>query len=139
MVLSAVEGLNFETFPKEMEANPINVVLDSEDSFSKKYFVPMFLRAKQRFEPTAKMMPTTDAEALEIGSDPIAEIKTVIMMKTTSELIVILPMEAKMKEVKRGSHILIMCVREAEVTPRLLLVIKTLERYILRQRKRESQ
>ena len=62
-----------------MEANPTNVVLDSEDSVSMKYFVPMFLRAKQKFEPTAKMMPTTDAEALESGSEPIAEIKTVIL------------------------------------------------------------
>ena len=91
-----------------MEANPTNVVLLTEDSVSKKYFVPMFLRAKQRFEPTEKMIPTIEAGALESGSEPTAEIKTVIMMKTTSELIVIFPMDAKMKEVKRGSHILIM-------------------------------
>ena len=78
---------------REMEANPIKVVLLSiEVSASKKYLVPMFLRAKQRFDPTENVTPTRDAGASESGSEPIAEIKTVIIIKTTSESIVIFPM-----------------------------------------------
>ena len=78
---------------REMEANPIKVVLLSgEVSAWKKYLVPMFLRAKQRFDPTENVTPTRDAGASESGSEPIAEIKTVIMMKTTSESTVIFPM-----------------------------------------------
>ena len=94
---------------REIEANPSSVVLLlDEESVWKKYLVPMFLRAKQRFDPTEKVTPIKDAGASERGSEPIAEIKTVTMMNTTSESTAILPMEAKMKDVKRGSHILIM-------------------------------
>ena len=78
---------------REIEANPSNVVLLwDEESVWMKYLVPMFLRAKQRFDPTENVTPTRDAEASESGSEPIAEIKTMIMMKTTSESTVIFPM-----------------------------------------------
>ena len=78
---------------REIEANPSNVVLLwDEESVWMKYLVPMFLRAKQRFDPTENVTPTRDAGASESGSEPIAEIRTMIMMKTTSESTVIFPM-----------------------------------------------
>ena len=92
---------------RDIEANPANVVLEEEEeSFSGKYLVPMFLRAKERLEPTEKMTPTREAGALERGSDPMAEMTTESMMKTRSQFRVILPMAASMKEVKTGSDIL---------------------------------
>ena len=66
----------------------------------------MFLRAKERLEPTEKKTPTREAEALERGSDPMAEMTVVSMMKTRSQLRMILPRAASMKEVKTGSDIL---------------------------------
>ena len=92
---------------RDIEANPANVVLEEEEeSFSEKYLVPMFLRAKERLEPVEKMTPTREAGALERGSDPMAEMTTESMMKTRSQLRLILPRAASMKEVKTGSDIL---------------------------------
>ena len=99
---------NITTNPtSDMEANPASVVLEGEEeSFSVKYLVPMFLRAKQRLEPTEKMTPTIEAGALERGSEPMAEMTTENMMRTRSQLMTILPRAARMKEVKTGSDIL---------------------------------
>ena len=47
-------------------------------------------------------------------------------MRTRSQLMMILPRAARMKEVKTGSDILMRWVREAELTARLLLVISVL-------------
>ena len=103
------------------------VLEGEEESFSVKYLlVPMFLRAKERLEPTEKMTPTREAGTLERGSDPMAEMMTESMMKTRSQLRLILPRAASMKEVKTGSDILMRWVREAELTARLLLVIRAL-------------
>ena len=88
----------------------------------------MFLRANERLEPTEKRTPTKEAGALERGSDPMAEMTTESMMKTRSQLRLILPRAARMKDVKTGSDILMRCVREAELTARLLLVIRALEK-----------
>ena len=61
----------------EIEANPASVVLEGEEEcFSAKYLAPMFLRAKERLEPTEKMTPTMEAGTLEKGSEPMAEIRT---------------------------------------------------------------
>ena len=92
---------------RDIEANPASVVLEGEEEcFSAKYLAPMFLRAKQRLEPTEKMTPTTEAGTLESGSEPMAEMRTEKMMRTRSQLRVILPRAARMKEVKTGSDIL---------------------------------
>ena len=91
----------------DIEANPASVVLEGEEEcFSAKYLVPMFLRAKERLEPTEKMTPTIEAGTLERGSEPMAEMRTEKMMRTRSQLTVILPRAARMKEVKTGSDIL---------------------------------
>ena len=74
----------------------------------KKYLAPIFLVANDRFEPMENIMPTRVAGAFESGSEPMAETKTMMMMKMISVLIFILPMKNKIKKVKRGSHILIM-------------------------------
>ena len=99
---------NITTNPtSDMEANPANVGSEAaEESFWKKYFVPMFLRAKQRFDPTEKLMPTSEAEDLERGSEPRAEMRRVNKMRMRSQLSVIFPMVARIKEVKSGSDIL---------------------------------
>ena len=91
---------------RDMEANPANVVLEEEEFFSEKYLAPMFLRAKERLEAVEKMTPTREAGALERGSEPMAEMTTESMMKTRSQLRLILPRAASMKEVKTGSDIL---------------------------------
>ena len=93
---------------RDMEANPANVVLEEEEGefFSEKYLAPMFLRAKERLEAVEKMTPTREAGALERGSEPMAEMTTESMMKTRSQLRLILPRAASMKEVKTGSDIL---------------------------------
>ena len=76
---------------RDIEANPANVVFEGvEESSSWKYLVPMFLRAKERLEPTEKRTPTREAGALERGSDPMAEMMTESMMKTRSQLRLIL-------------------------------------------------
>ena len=79
-------------------------------------------------EPTEKVRPIIEAGADDRGSDPIADMRTVIIIRIISELKDILPIQAEIREVNRGSVILIMWVREAEVTLRLLLVINTLQR-----------
>ena len=92
---------------RDIEANPANVVLEGEEEcFSEKYLVPIFRRAKERLEPTEKMTPTREAGALERGSEPMAEMTTESMMKTRSQLRLILPRAASMKDVKTGSDIL---------------------------------
>ena len=99
---------NITTNPtRDIEANPANVVFEGvEESSSWKYLVPMFLRAKERLEPTEKRTPTRDAGTLERGSDPMAEMTVESMMKTRSQLRLILPRAARRKEVKTGSDIL---------------------------------
>ena len=92
---------------RDIEANPASVVLHGKDeSFSEKYLVPIFLRASERLEPVEKMTPTREAGALERGSEPMAEMTTENMMRTRSQLMMILPRAARMKEVKTGSDIL---------------------------------
>ena len=104
-------GISPTTQPGISGKPSYNVVLEGEEeSFSVKYLVPMFLRAKERLEPTEKMTPTREARTLERGSDPMAEIMTEIMMKTRA---------ASMKEEKTGSDILMRWVREAELTARI--------------------
>ena len=105
-------GISPTTQPGTSGKPSYNVVLEGEEeSFSVKYLlVPMFLRAKERLEPTEKMTPTREARTLERGSDPMAEMMTEIMMKTRA---------ASMKEEKTGSDILIRWVREAELTARI--------------------
>ena len=67
---------------RDIEANPASVVLaGEEESFSEKYLVPIFLRASERLEPIEKMTPTREAGALERGSEPMAEMMSVRMMK----------------------------------------------------------
>ena len=86
---------------RDIEANPAKVVLEGEEeSFSGKYLVPMFLRAKERLEPTEKMTPTREAGALERGSDPMAEMTVESMMKTRSQLRLILPRAARIPSTK---------------------------------------
>ena len=51
-------------------------------------------------------MPTSEAEDLERGSEPRAEMRRVNKMRMRSQLSVIFPMVARMKEVKSGSDIL---------------------------------
>ena len=82
------------------------ILQGEEEAFSEKYLVPMFLRASERLEPTEKMTPTRDAGALERGSEPIAEVTRLRMMRTRSQLTVSLPRAARMKEVNTGSDIL---------------------------------
>ena len=90
----------------------------------KKYFSPVFLEARQMFEPRASSTPGMEEEAVEAASEPRAVMMMVTMMERSSKLKLTLPRTIMRMEVTRGSDILIMWVREAELRPRLVLVIK---------------
>ena len=109
---------------KETIANPSKVVLLLFLSVPsvKKYLSPVFLEAKLIFEPIASRTPDIEEEVVDAGSEPIAVIMIVMIMKKRSKLKLILPMIIMRMEVTRGSDILIMWVSEAELSPRLELV-----------------
>ena len=88
--------------PKDIAAKPSTVVALSEY----KYFVPIFLRAQHRLEARAKPIPTIEDRASDMGSDPTAVVKIIIMMKMILQLKLILPMMAMMIVVQNGSDIL---------------------------------
>ena len=105
---------------KDIIANPSDVVLLLFSE--KKYFSPVFLEARQIFEPRASSTPGMEEEAVEAASEPRAVMMMVTMMERSSKLKLTLPRTIMRMEVTRGSDILIMWVREAELRPRLELV-----------------
>ena len=74
------------------------------------------------FEPSASRTPDIEEVELEAASEPRAVIIIVTIVKRRSKLKLILPRVIMRTEVTRGSDILIMWVREAELRPRLELV-----------------
>ena len=74
------------------------------------------------FEPSASRTPDIEEVELEAASEPRAVIIIVTIVKRRSKLKLILPRVIMRMEVTRGSDILIMWVREAELRPRLELV-----------------
>ena len=74
------------------------------------------------FDPSASRTPDIEEVELEAASDPRAVIIIVTIVKRRSKLKLILPRVIMSKEVTRGSDILIIWVREAELRPRLELV-----------------
>ena len=88
----------------------------------KKYFRPVFLKARLMFEPRARRTPDIEEVLYDAGSEPRAVIMIVTIMKKRSKLKLILPMIIMRMEVTRGSDIFTIWVREAEVIPRLELV-----------------
>ena len=74
------------------------------------------------FDPSASRTPDIEEVELEAASDPRAVIIIVTIVKRRSKLKLILPRVIMRTEVTRGSDILIMWVREAELRPRLELV-----------------
>ena len=109
---------------KDTTANPSSVVLLLVLLLPsvKKYLSPVFLKARLMFEPRASKTPDIEEDAEDAGSDPRAVMMMVTMMERRSRLKLILPMIIMRMEVTRGSDILIMWVREAELRPRLELV-----------------
>ena len=107
---------------RDIIANPSDVVLLLFSE--KKYFSPVFLEARQIFEPRASSTPVREEEAAEAASEPRAVKMMVTMTESSSTLKLTLPRSIMRMEVTRGSDILIMWVREAELRPRLALVIK---------------
>ena len=82
----------------------------------------MFLKARQIFDPRANNTPDVEEEDAEAASDPSAVTMMLTRMERSSRLKEILPMTIMRLEVTRGSDILIMWVREAELRPRPALV-----------------
>ena len=74
------------------------------------------------FDPSASRTPDIEEVELEAASEPRAVIIIVTIVKRRSKLKLILPRVIIRMEVTRGSDILIMWVREAELRPRLELV-----------------
>ena len=74
------------------------------------------------FDPSASRTPDIEEVELEAASEPRAVIIIVTIVKRRSKLKLILPRVIIRTEVTRGSDILIMWVREAELRPRLELV-----------------
>ena len=74
------------------------------------------------FDPSASRTPDIEEVELDAASDPRAVIMIVTIVKRRSKLKLILPRVIMRREVTRGSDILIMWVREAELKPRLELV-----------------
>ena len=74
------------------------------------------------FDPSASRTPDIEEVELEAASEPRAVIIIVTIVKRRSKLKLILPRVIMRMEVTRGSDILIMWVREAELRPRLELV-----------------
>ena len=109
---------------KDTIANPSSVVLLLVLLLPsvKKYLSPVFLEARLMFEPRASKTPDIEEDADDAGSDPRAVMMMVTIMVRRSRLKLILPMIIMRTEVTRGSDILIMWVREAELRPRLELV-----------------
>ena len=83
---------------------------------------PVFLKARHMFDPSASRTPDIEEVRLEAASEPRAVIIIVTIVKRRSKLKLILPRVIMRMEVTRGSDILIMWVREAELRPRLELV-----------------
>ena len=107
---------------RDIIANPSDVVLLLLSE--KKYFSPVFLEARQILEPRASSTPVREEGAAEAASEPRAVMMMVTMTESSSILKLTLPRSIMRLEVTRGSDILIMWVREAELSPRLVLVIK---------------
>ena len=84
----------------------------------------MFLTAKHMLDPRARRTPVNVELEVVAASEPTAVTTIVMMRKRISKLKFILPMTVMRVVVTRGSDILIMWVREADVTPRLELVIR---------------
>ena len=61
---------------------PCIVVFPWVSSFTEKYLVPMFLRAKHTFDPRARIIPNNDVWASDHGSDPTAVVNIAAMMMT---------------------------------------------------------
>ena len=75
-------------------------------------------------DPRARRTPVNVELEVVAASEPTAVTTIVMMRKRISKLKFILPMTVMRVVVTRGSDILIMWVREADVTPRLELVIR---------------
>ena len=86
--------------------------------------IPVFLTAKHMLDPIARRTPVNVELEVVAASEPTAVTTIVMMRKRISKLKFILPMTVMRVVVTRGSDILIMWVREAEVMPRLELVIR---------------
>ena len=86
--------------------------------------IPVFLTAKHMLDPRARRTPVNVELEVVAASEPTAVTTIVMMRKRISKLKFILPMTVMRVVVTRGSDILIMWVREADVTPRLELVIR---------------
>ena len=109
---------------KETIANPSIVVLLLFMLLPsvKKYLSPVFLKARLMFEPRASRTPAIEEVLFDAGSEPRAVRMIVTIMKKRLKLKQIFPMIIMRTDVTRGSDILIMWVREAEVMPRLEFV-----------------
>ena len=86
--------------------------------------IPVFLTAKHTLDPRARRTPVNVESEVVAASEPTAVMTIVMMSQRMSKLKSILPMTVIRVVVTRGSDILIMWVREAEVMPRLELVIR---------------
>lgn len=74
------------------------------------------------FDPRASKTPDNEEVEVEAASDPRAVMIMVNIVKRREKLKLILPIVIMRTEVTSGSDILIMWVREAELSPRLELV-----------------
>ena len=86
--------------------------------------IPVFLKARNIFEPRASKTPDIEFVEVDAGSEPRAVMIIDKITKSRSKLKLTLPRIIIRMEVNRGSDILIKWVREAELRPRLKVVNK---------------
>ena len=78
---------------KEIMANPSVVVLLLLLPSVNKYFSPVFLKARQMFEPRASITPVREEEAAEAASEPRAVMMIVTMTESSWTLKLTWPKE----------------------------------------------
>ena len=78
---------------REIIANPSVVVLLFLLPSVKKYFSPVFLKARQMFDPRASSTPVREEEAAEAASEPRAVMIIVTMTESSSTLKLTWPKE----------------------------------------------